>query len=215
VTPLVFDLVLQLDSPGYRIEKVYGSPEADEATGEIMKVNTLFPSKAEEGEVKGGIVLIKLEQISSDGNITLVVSYEDRNGTEDGDEAAVVFPEVEPDFYQNDGIRKAILLSRYADLLKNWMIDERKALESDEPVQPSVTTADGIPVPGPVELGEWERQSLPLTVSEPYRNLFEVFGSYFENESDALGDIDLQQEEIILDVLSGRAGEVMIEVSGS
>jgi Ca-activated chloride channel family protein len=206
VTPLVFDLILQLDSPGYRIEKVYGSPEMDEASGEIMKVNTLFPTKAEEGEVKGGIVLIKLEQTSSDGNITLRVSYQDRNGTEDGDEAAVIFPEVEPEFYQNDGIRKAILLSRYADLLKNWMIDERGALESDEPVQPSVTTADGIVVPGLVELGEWERQSLPLTVSEPYRNLFEVFGSYFENESDALGDIDLQQEEIILDELSGRRG---------
>jgi Ca-activated chloride channel family protein len=206
VTPLVFDLVLQLESPGYMIDKVYGSPEADEATGEIMKVNTLFPTKAEEGEVKGGIILIKLKQISSDENLTLRVRYVDRNGTEDGDENAVVFPEVEADFYQNDGIRKAILLSRYADLLKSWIIDEREALESDEPVQPSVSIESGIVVPGPVELGKWERQSLPLTVSEPYRNLFEVFGSYFENESDDLGDIDLQQEEIVLDVLSGRRG---------
>jgi len=206
VTPLVFDLILQLDAPGYMIEKVYGSPEADEATGEIMKVNTLFPSKAEEGEVKGGIVLIKLEEVSENGSLTLRVSYRDRNGTEDGDEAAVVFPEVEPDFYQNDGIRKAILLSRYADLLKSWIIDEREALESDEQVQPSVTPEGGIGAPEAVELGEWERQSLPLTVSEPYQNLFKVFGSYFENESDALGDIDLQQEEIILEELSGRRG---------
>lgn len=206
VTPLVFDLLLRLEAPGYRIEKVYGSPEADEATGEIMKVNTLFPSKAEEGEVKGGIILIKLDQISTDGNITLAVSYQDRNGTEESDEAQVVFPDVEPDFYENGGIRKAILLSRYADLLKNWIIDERAALESDESVQPLVTLENGIVVPGPVELGEWERQSLPLTVSEPYRNLFEVFGTYFENESDVLGDIDLQQEEVVLDKLSGRRG---------
>ncbi len=206
VTPLVFDLLLRLEAPGYRIEKVYGSPEADEATGEIMKVNTLFPSKAEEGEVKGGIILIKLDQISTDGNITLAVSYQDRNGTEESDEAQVIFPDVEPDFYENGGIRKAILLSRYADLLKNWIIDERAVLESDESVQPSVTLENGIVVPGPVELGEWERQSLPLTVSEPYRNLFEVFGTYFENESDALGDIDLQQEEVVLDKLSGRRG---------
>jgi len=206
VTPLVFDLLLRLEAPGYRIEKVYGSPEADEATGEIMKVNTLFPSKAEEGEVKGGIILIKLDQISTDGNITLAVSYQDRNGTEESDEAQVVFPDVEPDFYENGGIRKAILLSRYADLLKNWIIDERASLESDESILPSVTLENGIVVPGPVELGEWERQSLPLTVSEPYRNLFEVFGTYFENESDALGDIDLQQEEVVLDKLSGRRG---------
>ena len=46
VTPLVFDLRLRLDAPGYEIEKVYGSPEADQATGELMKVNTLFPSKS-------------------------------------------------------------------------------------------------------------------------------------------------------------------------
>ena len=204
VTPLVFDILLRLDAPGYRIEKVYGSPEADEATGEIMKVNTLFPSKSEEGEVKGGIILIKLDQISDNDDITLKVSYLDRNGTEDGDEAQVIFPEVEPDFYQNDGIQKAILLSRYADLLKNWITDEREALESEKLVQPSVTTEDGIVVPR--ELGEWERTSLPLTVSEPYRNLFEVFGTYFENESESLGDIDLQQEEVVLDELSGRRG---------
>src|SRR3989338_6924606 len=50
VTPLVFNLLLKLDSPGFEIEKVYGSPEANEATGEIMKVNTLFPSKKQEEE---------------------------------------------------------------------------------------------------------------------------------------------------------------------
>jgi Ca-activated chloride channel family protein len=59
VTPLVFDLVLDLDAPGYEIEKVYGSPEADQATGEIMKVNTLFPSKAQEGQVKGEYLIMR------------------------------------------------------------------------------------------------------------------------------------------------------------
>ena len=205
VTPLVFDLLLRLEAPGYRIDKVYGSPEADEATGEIMRVNTLFPSRAEEGEVKGGIILIKLSRISDDPRITLSVSYRDRNGTEDGAEAGVIFPEVEGDFYENDGIRKAILLSRYADLLKNWIIDERSALDQDAPVEPSVTLEDGIVVPGPL-LGEWERQSLPLTVSEGYRVFFELFRSHFETESVALGDPDLQQEVVVLDKLSGGEG---------
>jgi Ca-activated chloride channel family protein len=205
VTPLVFDLLLRLEAPGYRIDKVYGSPEADEATGEIMRVNTLFPSRAEEGEVKGGIILIKLSRISDDPRITLSVSYRDRNGTEDGAEAAVIFPEVEGDFYENDGIRKAILLSRYADLLKNWIIDERSALDQDAPVEPSVTLEDGIVVPGPL-LGEWERQSLPLTVSEGYRVFFELFRSHFETESVALGDPDLQQEVVVLIKLSRGEG---------
>ena len=207
VTPLVFDLHLRLDAPGYRIEEVYGSPEAEEATGEIMTVNTLFPTKAEEGEVKGGIILIKLNQTSDGDNLTLKVSYRDRNGTLDGEEAQVIFPEAEPDFYDNSGIRKAILLSRYADLLKNWIIDEREALDNGRSIEPSVTPEGGIVVPGTVELGRWERQSMPLTVSEPYRNLFLAFGAHFENESEVLGDPDLQQEEVVLEKLSRRQGD--------
>ncbi|MGV8174134.1 MAG: vWA domain-containing protein, partial [Methanothrix sp.] len=127
VTPLVFDLRLDLDAPGYEIEKVYGSPEADQATGELLKVNTLFPSRAEEGEVRGGVVLVKLRKQSDEGDIRLSASYEDRNGTRDSDVADVIISENASDFYQNTGIRKAVLLSRYADLLKNWMIDERTA----------------------------------------------------------------------------------------
>lgn len=199
VTPLVFDLRLDLNAPGYEIERVYGSPEADLATGEIMKVNTLFPSKAEEGQVKGGVILIKLRKLSPDGRLMLKVSYKDRNGVEDGEEAYVEIPEAEPDFYQNSGIRKAILLSRYADLLKDWMIDERKAAESGQKIVPVVTFENGIVIP--VELGEWERQSLPLRVAEPYRKLFGAFDQYFEKESQATGDDNLQQEQAILEKL--------------
>jgi Ca-activated chloride channel family protein len=206
VTPLVFDLRLDLDAKGYQIEKVYGSPEADEATGQLMKVNTLFPSKAEEGQVKGGIVLVKLKKFSQDGSLALKVSYKDRSGVADSDSAAVEIQQKEPDFYQNTGIRKAVLLSRYADLLKDWTLDERKSLVKGERVMlvPMVTMERGIVVP--VLLGEWERQSVPLQVSEPYRKLFGVFGTYFEGERKALGDDTLQQEELILDKLSKHEG---------
>ena len=196
VTPLVFDLRLKLDAPGYEIEKVYGSPEADQATGELMKVNTLFPSKAEEGQVKGGVILVKLKKLSNQGNMRLRVSYQDRNGVQDSDEAEVDMAEANADFYQNGGIRKAVLLSRYADLLKNWMIDERNAADKGWKIVPSVTLANGIVIP--IELGEWERQSLPLAVSEPYPELFGRFRDYFQMESQAIGDSTLEQEEAIL-----------------
>jgi len=204
VTPLVFDLRLSLEAPGYRIEKVYGSPEADEATGELMKVNTLFPSKAEAGQVKGGVILVKLKKLSSEGDLKLKVSYQDRNGVADSDEAEVQIAEAEPDIYQNSGIRKAVLLSRYADLLKDWMIDERSAQEKGGKVVPSVTLANGIIIP--VELGEWERQSMPLRVSEPYRELFSQFKDYFQREMQAVKDSNLQQEQVILQKLSEFKG---------
>jgi Ca-activated chloride channel family protein len=204
VTPLVFDLRLNLEAPGYRIEKVYGSPEADEATGELMKVNTLFPSKVEAGQVKGGVILVKLKKLSPEGDVKLKVSYQDRNGVEDSDEAEVQIAEAKPDIYQNGGIRKAVLLSRYVDLLKDWMIDERAAQEKGLKVVPSVTLANGIIIP--VELGEWERQSMPLRVSEPYRELFSQFKDYFQREMQAVGDSNLQQEQVILQKLSGFEG---------
>lgn len=215
VTPLVFDLRLNLKAPGYKIEKVYGSPEADEATGELMKVNTLFPSKTEEGAVKGGVVLVKLKKLSQesslsqDSSMKLMVSYIDRNGVQDSDEAVVDLQGKEPDYYQNSGIRKAILLSRYADLLKDWTMDERKAADRGESVVPVVNFEQGIVVP--VILGEWERQSLPLRVSEPYRKLFAVFSSYFGDEKAAIGDNALQQELDILDKLKAYEGASQIQ----
>ena len=69
VTPLVFDLSLKLESSGYDIKAVYGSPEADLATGEIMKVNTLFPSLTVDGETRGGLILLHLEKTDQAGRI--------------------------------------------------------------------------------------------------------------------------------------------------
>ncbi|MHB8119436.1 MAG: vWA domain-containing protein [Methanothrix sp.] len=207
VTPLVFDLRLKLDAPGYEIEKVYGSPEADQATGELMKVNTLFPSKAEGALVKGGVILVKLKKLSNQGNMRLRVSYQDRNGVQDSDEAEVDMAEASADFYQNGGIRKAVLLSRYVDLLKNWMIDERNAADKGWKIVPSVTLANGIVIP--IELGGWERQSLPLAVSDPYPELFGRFSDYFQSEAQVLGDSTLEQEEEILKKLEGFAGPIM------
>jgi Ca-activated chloride channel family protein len=59
----------------------------------------------------------------------------------------------------------------------------------------------GIIVP-PLTLGQWERQSLPLVVSEPYQELFTEFRVYFEQEMDDLNDDALNQELEILDELT-------------
>ncbi len=201
VTPLVFNLNLQIDADGYEIEKVYGSPEANEATGEIMKVNTLFPSRKEEGETKGGIVLLKLKKISDDAEIKLIASYEDREGNKEISEVEVTFTEDSPNFYENKGIRKGILLARYADLMKNWINDERESLDAGETIRPSVDYIEGIVVPEPVVLGQWERRSTPLVVSNHYIQLVKDFRNYFEDEMDAIDDATLHQEVDILNKL--------------
>ncbi|OGN93374.1 MAG: hypothetical protein A2Z75_08870 [Chloroflexi bacterium RBG_13_50_10] len=203
VTPLVFNLRLALDSEDWEIETVYGSPEADKATGELMKVNTLFPSKKVEGETKGGLILLKLKNIGDDsGSIRLSTSYEDRAGVKDGSEAKIYLDDERPEYFDNSGIRKGVLLARYADLTENWLIDEREHASWSRPWEPRVNPEYGIVMP-PSSLGTWERQSLPLMVSSPYRSLFRDFSEYFSDEISEIGDNTLLQELQILRQLGG------------
>lgn len=202
VTPLVFDLNLKLEADGYEIEKVYGSPEANEATGEIMKVNTLFPSKQEAGEARGGLVLLKLKKLAEDGSLILKTSYEDRNGKKISDEKTILIDISQDLYFANDGIRKGILLSRYANLIKNWIIDERKVLAEEKPITPAVDHEVGIVVPPPeFTLGKWERQSVPLKISDDYREIFSQFEDHFKQEKKEINDDNLEQELDILEKL--------------
>jgi Ca-activated chloride channel family protein len=233
VTPLVFNLKLIFASTGFEIEKVYGSPEADEATGELMKINTLFPSKTTEEGTKGGIVILKLSRYNpndtggpDDSQITLSVDYEDREGNSHSTSETISFGDIEPEYFDNNGTRKAILLTRYANLLKNWIIDERKSLKDNVPVESSMEEENGnacipiytsvypytmyrcypptspIPLAASVDLGEWEQQSTDLSVSDPYKQLFVEFKTYFETEMTIIGDDTLSQEVDVLEKLS-------------
>lgn len=204
VTPLVFDLQLKLESRGWKIEKVFGSPEADEATGRLMKISTLFPSKKEAGQTRGGLVLLKLSKTSAlfGDSLYLKVTYEDRDGRRDSSETSIVLGKEPPEFFENSGVRKGVLLTRYAALMQNWLMDEWQYANYSRPWEPSIDEDSGIVVPNPY-LSRWERQSLNLTVSSPYRELFKKFAKYFEGEMYAVNDDELSQEIDILKYLAG------------
>ena len=189
VTPLVFDLDLTLDAAGYDIRHVYGTSAAEEATGEIMHVNTLFASPSEGGKSRGGVVLVQVDRQSADAALDLRVTWTDRRGRSHENATRIQFPDVEPDYYSNTGVRKAVLLSRYADLLKNWLV---AACETEHEIP---APDDGIEVPPPeAQLGEWEQQSKPLTVGDTYEQRIRTFREHFEAEADAIGDETLSQE---------------------
>merc|ERR1712054_232910 len=105
------------------IDKVFGSPESDLSTGQLMRINTLFPSaKDEQGQTKGGVVLLRLvrnsSSVAADETLKLRVSYEDRCGIPDFSELNVqpCFParsiSSSDPFFENKGVRKAVLLAR-------------------------------------------------------------------------------------------------------
>ena len=199
VTPLVFNLQLTLDSKGFEIEKVYGSPEADEASGDIMKVNTLFPSATNDEKTRGGLVLLKLRKIGEDATITLRISYENRKGEFSANEKVIVFNEQMKTF--SNGIRKGVLLTRYANLLQNWMQDEREYLQKSKWIFPGIDDINHrgcLPPNDKFLLGKWERKSQPLTVSKNYKTALKYFMEYFKEEMNQLGDEDLARELEIL-----------------
>ena len=198
VTPLVFDLKLNLESDGYTIEKVYGSDT--ENYGELMNVNTLFPSKTEGGETKGGIVLLKLKKDSDiDEPLKLIVNYTDRNGEKHSNEQEVVFENSVEEYYDNTGIRKGIVLTRYVNVIKDWIAYERT--EDNKFIiiyNNGITDFDEEYF---VKLGEHEKQSVTLTVSEEYKKVFEDLKEYIEKENEELKDETLEKEIEILEEL--------------
>merc|ERR1712224_834138 len=70
--------------------------------------------------------------VADDTSLKLRVSYEDRCGIPDFSEISVqpCLPDESTDnsspFFENSGVCKAVLLARYASVLKQWMIDERQ-----------------------------------------------------------------------------------------
>jgi Ca-activated chloride channel homolog len=200
VTPLVFNVRMNFESSGWKIDKVFGSPQADQSTGELMRIDTLFPSKNEGGETKGGIILLKLRKISTQSkDIYLKVTYQDRNGRTDSSQAMVSPDTQQPEYFENTGIRKGILLVRYASLLKNWMADERSHLHFSSPWNPCIDEKTGITIP--VETSQWERTSLPLVCSHEYHNLIQKFFVYFTGEMDSIGDYSLDQEITVMNII--------------
>lgn len=209
VTPLVYDLSLKLDSKSYAIDAVYGSPDANKATGEIMKINTLFPSQKSAEATKGGVVLLKLKKTkSTDNTIALKVSYKDRNGELHSNNQQILIENS-----QNSGIRKAIIVSDYVNLMKNWLIDSRAACH-DQPKwvdqKPLILQKRALIYPPmhPMYLmiSEWERASCPVKVSDGYKKLFSVFAKYYEGQMKTLKDDSLNIElDIVKQLINTKA----------
>jgi len=238
VTPLVFNLRLHLSSDAYTIDKVFGSPESELSTGQLLRINTLFPSaKDEQGQTKGGIVLLRLLRKSSaaleDGTIKLRISFEDRCGVPDFSEISVqpcfrdalapipdALTNSTGSFFENNGVRKAVLLARYTSVLQQWLIHERQS----DPRSKAVTAvgleashqtsrcrgifANAEAFSG-VKPGDCDDASAPLRVkvSSHYKGVFEKFLQHLSCEMQNLQDDSLEQERKLLLELIAMAGK--------
>ena len=209
VTPLVFDLNLNLRSDDYAIEMVYGTDSANGLKGSLMKVNTLFPSKTSEtGEVKGGVVLVKLKEKNEmkNGELKLEVSYKDRNGEEYKNNQIINFNKNKTEeFYENSGIRKAIVLTRYVNALNSWILYERSSnkvfmIETSKGIfDITYTELEIMKI-----LGEHERMSVELKISEEYKKILKNIKEYILKENKEIKDDTFDKEIEILDLLINK-----------
>lgn len=202
VTPLVYDLDLELDADGYEIEQVHGSPSADAAGKQLMHVGTLFPSAKQDGEARGGVILVQVRQVRPDADLELVASWTERDGQERAKRVSVSMPDT-PDTFAHGGVRKAVALARYARELRSWAQEVHDRADG-------ATGVDDWLLPN--QRGQHERESVPLVVPDEYVERFTGLREYLDREKTAVSDAALQQEVELLGTLCQQATAVNTEV---
>ena len=209
VTPLVFDLKLSFSSDAYEIEKVYGTDtNSYNNKSDLLKINTLFPSKTVDGKVKGGIVLVKLKKLTNPyyEDIKLSVAYKNRQG--ESQSSVATFKNLNlssSDYYETNGIHKAIVLTRYANVMQDWLKSEYLQLDDKNIETGSYCRMDKCGIPPeinfyPVSLTRWERMSNRLTISESWMEMnIRDFRDYMDAQINEIGDSTMDQEIKLLD----------------
>ena len=200
VTPLAYNLSLSVEGDGYRVASVHGAPSAgadDEVSegqdgAQLLHVSTLFPSRSQNGSGEGSVMLVELERAdaASDRTVTLTASYETPDGVQKVREKTVTFDDHTVPYYESDGVRKAVVLTRYTTLMQNWAAHERAMATGDEREVPEGVES--------TDLGTWEQQSVNLAVSEPYGERIATFRTYYEREMQALNASRMEQDLTIL-----------------
>ncbi|ERG99023.1 MAG: uncharacterized protein containing a von Willebrand factor type A (vWA) domain protein [Haloquadratum sp. J07HQX50] len=191
VTPLVYDLNLQLKTAGYDVEAVHGSPVADAGGERLMHVGTLFPSTKRDGEARGGVILVRLAESDPDATLTLQASWTERDGSNQSEDVSVSLPDAAESFTHN-GVRKAVALARYARELRAWARDVHDRAEN-------ATGLDDWLLPS--QRGEHERESVPLVVPDQYASRFETLREYLATEMQSVDDESMNQEQSLLETL--------------
>ncbi|KAB1190755.1 MULTISPECIES: VWA domain-containing protein [Haloferax] len=200
VSPLVFDLSLSVDTEGYEVDGVYGVPNADIEDGRVLDVTTLFPSPTTDGESRGGVILVRFHRTDTeDTSVELDLSWDEGDGVTRGTRVAVDVPSGK--HFDGSGIRKAVVLSRYGRVLREWA----SWAQSTETADRTGVVDDWAGVR--TSRNEHERGSVPIRISDSYAAVFRDLRAYVVSESTEIDDETLAREVEVLDSLLTHAEE--------
>jgi len=201
VTPTLFDISIHFlanQVTEFEAQRVYGSPGYEiPSNGLLFFADSMFPSHKESAEnTKGGVILVKLNKKASTQNSAKIVkflaSYRDMTDNIQKDEDTVditaLAEESNNDYFQNNCIRKTVLLVRYVNFMKNFLRDMRTNAKL-----PSMDQKNGIVIP-PIDEETKSEVNQMILLSKPYRDIIKVFISYFEREMIEIGDPLLNAE---------------------
>ena len=109
------------------------------------------------------------------------------------------------EFYDNTGIRKAIVLTRYANILKNWVLYERTE-DKIFMIGPNKGIVDIFYTEEEITkiLGEHERTSVELKISNEYKEILKQLKEYILKENKEIKDDKLNKEINLLDLLINK-----------
>ncbi len=195
LTPVGYDLTVELDADGYEIATVHGRPPATVVTDRLVHAGTLFPLVSDD-VVHSGPVLVRVTGTNSnpEPEPEVRVSWTERGGGEHTECIPVGIPE-DTGRFTDDGIRTAVALSRYGRELRSWAADQRKRTETD----PGGSVRHRV-------------QGVPLAVSTQQDRRFERLRAYLEDEMEQTATRRLQREIDLLDALSSRGPETQVEI---
>jgi len=200
VTPIVFDYCACISNDDWNIIKTFGSPGHEyPEQNKLIYISSLFPSSKQDNKTKkGGILLIKLKPLNSthyQRKIDFKTTYRDRFDKEYVEEYSLKIPDTQininngQDYFQSISIRKAILLVRYVNFMKNYLRDAVKKSK-----QPSITIMSGILIPEMITKRNNDHQKIPMRpLDENWVSLFSAFISYFRAEMEIINDIELNK----------------------
>jgi len=216
VTPAFLDvkLTLKSSSPGCTPEYVYGSPGCEHPhEGELLGIKAGFPSMKETAQTtQGGVVLVKMPSNFSEPSLSITSTYKDRTGRSYGDVYDFQFPSSQEELFQGSAVRKAVLLTRYVNFMKNFIRDSLNQ-PGVSPVPVIMDEKNGIPIPGEPSK-ETSKCAKIQPLSPAYKELFTKFITYFEKEADILQDKTLLQElALAQDIMNATPQEAVTSLN--
>jgi len=139
-----------------------------------------------------------------------LIDYIDNKGNKNHDTKLIKFPKIDKDeeFFGGIAARKAILLTRYVNLMKNYIRDERNyrfalRIESSSSFSSSTDYEKGISIPPLLspDNKQIEEKIWLSSLNKPYDTIFEKFQEYYMKEAEKCDDEQLETEMKLIEKL--------------